>query len=256
MISIQNTENLTGVSISGDYNDLYQLMEAFHIITIDEFSTKHLQYLEISTRVLGVCYDVRHSMQGDREVELVENGMNEDKMKWHSIITPVSNVYYSDNHFYPEMFLVTLVLNALVKLRIRELSKSKYYLDGAFDRRAVWDQPIATIRLFQSEFAKCVQKVLTKASYTRWLKYMNDDYINIENIACQYVDLLNVRYINMDREKRQKKLSAIAKRIAEFESNPEHNEIRAEVLAAAKRYGCSKDNIRLSDVEYPDEIIW
>jgi len=48
----------------------------------------------------------------------------------------------------------------------------------------------------------------------------------------------------------------IAKRIAEFESNSEHNEIRAEVLAAAKRFGCSTDDIRLSDVDYPDEIIW
>ena len=48
----------------------------------------------------------------------------------------------------------------------------------------------------------------------------------------------------------------IAKRIAEFESNLEYNEIRDEVLAAAKRFGCSTDDIRLSDVDYPDKIIW
>ncbi len=29
----------------------------------------------MSTRVLGVCYDVRHAYQGDREIELVDNGM-------------------------------------------------------------------------------------------------------------------------------------------------------------------------------------
>lgn len=30
MITVKNTENLTGVSISGDYNDLENLVDAFH----------------------------------------------------------------------------------------------------------------------------------------------------------------------------------------------------------------------------------
>ena len=94
MLAIKNTPNLTGVTISGDYYDFYNLVEAFHEITINEYSEKRHQYIEISTRVLGLCYDIRHAYQGDREVELVDNNMTEDKMKWHSSITPKSNVYW------------------------------------------------------------------------------------------------------------------------------------------------------------------
>ncbi len=72
MITITNTPNLTGVTISGDFNDLYNLVEAFHEITINEYSEKHHRYIEISTRVLGLCYDIRHAYQGDREIELME----------------------------------------------------------------------------------------------------------------------------------------------------------------------------------------
>jgi hypothetical protein len=32
MIKFENTENLTGVSITGDFDDFYSLVEAFHQI--------------------------------------------------------------------------------------------------------------------------------------------------------------------------------------------------------------------------------
>lgn len=53
MIRITNTPSLTGVTISGDFYDLFNLVEAFHEITIDEFTEKHRSYIEISTRVPG-----------------------------------------------------------------------------------------------------------------------------------------------------------------------------------------------------------
>ncbi|UNC92047.1 DUF6904 family protein [Candidatus Contubernalis alkaliaceticus] len=53
------------------YVDLEALVTALHEITIDEYSEKNSNYIDISTRVLGLCYDVRHAMQGDREVELI-----------------------------------------------------------------------------------------------------------------------------------------------------------------------------------------
>ena len=37
MIIIKNTENLAGVSISGDVYDLDKLVDALYTITIDEF---------------------------------------------------------------------------------------------------------------------------------------------------------------------------------------------------------------------------
>jgi len=256
MLKINNTENLTGVTISGDLNDLKKLIDAFYEITVDEFSEKYANYVDISTRVLGLCYDMRHAMQGDREVELVENGMDEDKMKFHSIITPTNNVYYKCNYLYPEMFFIMLALNKLVKLRIRELTKSKYAYNNALDKNVIWDDTIATIRTFQAEFVKCVKELLTKASFSRWLKLMNDDYINIEEIAGQYVDLYNIKYINMTKEKRLKNLTKIAKKIAEFSYDAEHQEIKEVVAEAAKENSCSEGHIRIKGIEYPEEIEW
>ena len=256
MIIIKNTENLAGVCISGDFNDLDKLVDAFYAITIDEFSEKYQTHNAISIRVLGLCYDVRHAFQGDREVELIDNGMDQDKMKFHSIIVPQSNVYYKCNYLYPEMLFVMLALNELVKLRIRELSKSRYVYNDTLDKNVIWDDTIATIRSFQGEFMKCVKEVLTEASFKRWLTLMNGDYIHIEQIAGQYVDLLNIKYVNMTKEKRLKNLTAISKRIAEYRNDAEHDEIKEVVREAAREHGCCEEDIRLEGIEYPDEFVW
>ncbi|WP_028309585.1 DUF6904 family protein [Desulfitibacter alkalitolerans] len=256
MLIVRNTENLAGVSISGDFYDLDKLVEALYTITIDEFSEKHTKHIRISTRVLGLCYDVRHALQGDREVELLDNEMDEDKMKFHSIITPKKNVYYKCNYLYPEMFFVMLALNELVKIRYKELSKSKSYFTDAFDKNVIWDDTIATIRGFQGEVMKCVKEILSENAFARWLKLMNSDYIYIQNIAGQYIDLLNIKYIAMDREKRLKNFNKIAKRIVEFSSDTDHNEIKKVVVEAAKEYGTCEGNIRIQGVEYPDDVTW
>lgn len=256
MITLQNTRNRAGVCISGDYNDLNALVDAFHEIAIDEFSEKYTNYIDISTRVLGLCYDVRHAMQGDRDVELMDNGMNEDLMRFHSVIAPKKNVYYKCNCLYPEMFFVMIALNELIKLRARTLVKSKYGYNDLLDGKAVWDETIAVIRTFQAKFQKCVRELLTEASFARWLKVMNRDYIGIEEIAGQYIDFLNIEYINMSKEKREKSLTKMARRIAEFQSDKDFIEINEVVKEAALEYGCQKESIRLVGIEYPDDIDW
>lgn len=256
MITIKNTPNLAGVVISGDFNDFYNLVEAFHDIAISEYSERHHQYIEISTRVLGLCYDIRHAYMGDREIELVDNNMTEEIMKWHSIITPKNNVYYSCNYLYPEMFFVMLALNRLVELRIRDLAKTKHIYKGAMDKKVIWDDTIATIRSFQAAFVKCVKDTFTSATFSRWLSVMNSDHIRLENIAGQYVDLWNIKYLDMTKEKRLKNLSIIAKRIAQFSEDSEHEEIKEVVMKAAKEYRCEPGAIRLYGIEYPDEMEW
>jgi len=256
MITIKNTPNLTGVTISGDFNDLHNLVGAFHDIVIDEYSEKHHRFFDISTRILGVCYDVRHACQGDREVELVDNHMNEDKMRWHSIIVPKNNVYYSCNCFYPEMFFVMLALNELVELRNKDLTKAKYIYKQVLDKKVIWDDTIAIIRLFQAEFVKCVKSTFTNTAFVRWLNIMNGDYIGIEDISVQYIDLLNIKYINMTKEKRLKNLSSIAKRIAEFKYDKDHKEIKEVVTRAAREYSCTLGDIKLQGFEYPEDIEW
>lgn len=256
MITIKNTENLAGVTISGDYNDLSSLVEAFYDITIDENSEKYRGYIDISTRVLGLCYDIRHAYQGDREVELTDNNMTEEKMKWHSVIAPKCNVYYSCNYLYPEMFFVMIALNDLVKLRIRNLAKVKYIYSEALDKKIIWDETIAVIRIFQAEFAKCVKDTFTGNTFVRWLNVMNSDYIDIEDFTIQYIDLLNIKYINMTKERRHKSLFSTARRIAEFYYDNDYKEMKKVVAEAARERGCDPGSIQLKGIEYPGNFEW
>ncbi len=252
MIQIKNTPNLTGVEISGDFNDFENLTDAFYQIT----AVDSLAYHNISARILALCYDIRHAMQGDREIELLENGINETIMKFHSMIVPKNNVYYKCNCLYPEMFFVMLALNELVKLRMRNLTKSKHAFDLAFEKDAIWDGPIATIRLFQAKFTACFEEIITENAFNRWLKLMNDRYLCFHEIAVQYVDFLNIKYLKMNHEKRLKNLTTIAKRIAEFHSDADHIEIKEVVTDGAREHGCSENELSLEGMEYPEEILW
>jgi hypothetical protein len=47
---------------------------------------------------------------------------------------------------------------------------------------------------------------------------LNKDYTWLEGYAEQYVDLLNIRFLDMDKEKRLKSLPTIAKRLSEEEA--------------------------------------
>jgi hypothetical protein len=194
---------------------------------------------------------------GDREVEFRDNNMDEDKMKWHSIIAPKNNLYYSCNCLYPEMFFAMLALNELVELRIMDLTKKKYISrDEVLSGKVVWDKDIAAIRAFQAQFAECVKGTIKEVTFTRWNNFMNKGYLLIRWMAGQYVDVLNVRYIKMTKEKRLKNLTSIARRIAEYENDEEHDEIKRLVSKAAKEYSCSEGEIRLHGIEYPEDIIW
>ena len=67
MISAKPTENLTGIILKGNFDDFYW---------------------GVKNRLLAVCYDIRHVYMGDREVKLVDNGVHDEMMKWHSMILP------------------------------------------------------------------------------------------------------------------------------------------------------------------------
>ena len=105
MISIKPTENLTGITICGDYTDFKELVDSIHRMTATEYDPTDL-YFGVKMRLLGMCYDIRHAFMGDRDIIFKDNGMNSDKMKWHSLITPTQNVYYSVNILFPEAIFV------------------------------------------------------------------------------------------------------------------------------------------------------
>jgi len=256
MITVENTDNLAGVTICGDYEDLYNLVDAFHTLTISEDDLKYSEYIYMSIRVLGLCYDIRHASQGDREVVLVDNGMTSDCMVWHEMVVPKKNVYYSCNCMYPEMIYDMMALNELVRIRIEKLSGQKNTNDGLFHKHVVWDEVIANIRFLQSQFNNCVKRTLTPAAYARWINLITSNDSDLYKMPGQYMDLLNNKYHEMDKEEREKSISVITKRISQYKTNPEYIQLSRELEDAAVKLNCPVQKIRFKGLEYPEVIKW
>lgn len=74
MIKINDTNNMIGITIHGDYEDLKTLHHA-----LSDYLRFYFDHQEGSSAyscyetILGLCYDIRHAYQGDRNIETVEN---------------------------------------------------------------------------------------------------------------------------------------------------------------------------------------
>ena len=74
MIKIRNTNNLLGITILGDYEDLSALRDALYYYTELFLSNQdHPDAYDCQQSILGLCYDIRHAYQGDRDFEAVPN---------------------------------------------------------------------------------------------------------------------------------------------------------------------------------------
>lgn len=76
MIAIESTANHAGVTIKGDFFDLYALYDALHEVVGDDYEYPY--FYDVRLRVLALCYDLRHAFMGDREVAFVDNGLDEE----------------------------------------------------------------------------------------------------------------------------------------------------------------------------------
>lgn len=256
MIQIENTENLAGITISGDYYDFYNLVEAFYAVTISEDDARNSRYFDNSTRVLGLCYDIRHAYMGGRGLSLVDNGMDKNLMEFHSQLTPEKNVYFECHYLYPEMFFVVMAINELLEIYIRKNSKPKNEYCGALNKAVIWDNHIAMLRSLQAAFNQCMKETFTPATYSRWQSIINDKYAHVLTMSGFYLDHHNIEFLKLDKKQRMKKLSTVAKRISEHRYDPLHDKYMREAKAAAEEYDCSPSDLIHPGLEYPDEIEW
>ncbi len=207
-------------------------------------------------RVLGLCYDIRHASQGDREIFTEENGIADFHLEAYEKIVPKQNVYFSCNILYPEMILNMMALNELIQLRISQLVKSKYQFDAAFDKKVVWDKSIAVIRMLQAAFQEAVEDVLSGPSFSRWQNLIHNKYIDIYRITGPFIDSWNLKYLKMSREERSKKILTVTKRFAEYRQDSENARYRRAIDQAMAEHGCAEEDLRFNGMDYPEEIEW
>ena len=251
MLTLRNTTNLAGIEISGDYNDLDSLYMSLLLIVGNE--EEYGNYEGSRLRVLGFMYDIRHAFQGDREIDFVSNGMDEDRMRLLEMITPEKNLYFKVNVYYPEVLFVIMALNDFIRLYAKKQAKSAPF--PLLDKENLWDAHISNARLFQSLVANCLKEVVTEASFRRILNLLHKDYKWTDGYTTQYLDMLNIRYLGIgEKEERAKALSTSVKRMVE--KGREYQEIEQGVRETAIANNCSTEDIRLSNWNYPEEIEW
>ncbi len=261
MLNITNTENLTGVKITGTHDDIYEIYEAIERVLGPGESTGLTSF-----RILGVCYDLRHCFMGDREIELVENSYHEHLQKYHEIIHPETNVHFSVNILWLEVMFMTLALDDFVNRYKDDKTFNKMMKEEGFGpeqkdyfalRRF---EDIALVNLFQEKVWNAFREACGEAAYKRLYKKAraNDYYYtvicNYSSFCTHYLDTLEMKYIHSKPEKREKLLATLVRKI--IVQGDDYEQVRREVTAYAKENGIELDQVRLAEEDYPEDLEW
>ncbi len=249
MILIETTPNNAGVTIQGDYWDFDQLYNAIHETVGDD--GEYEAYSATRLRVLALCYDLRHARMGDREFTFVSNGLTDETRLWRGIVAPDMNLYLSILVLWPELLFYALALNDFAELRAAKLSRDSY---NPFENgNVIWDASLAQVRMFQAAVWSCIERTVPPTVLGRIRNLMLHSRTSYANYATQYLDVLNIRFLKLNSEKRVKNISIMAKRLVEMDD--EYWGYWNGINRAARAYGCAPEDIRLQ-IEYPEEIDW
>ena len=248
MLDIKVTENYGGIEVKGDYADFEQLYNSIFEIIGDEEDYPTLEKFRI--QILAFCYDLRHAKQGSREIELVENNMNDEIMKWHSIITPINNVYYKFKYILTQAIFVVYALNIFIDNYKYKKYKSSYYT------KVVYDEAVNIVQEFQSKVIKAIVQILSEKNKKTFLKLFYDREFGTNRLVHQYLELIDCRYLAKNKENRLKGLVNTTKRVIRYWEYQEYIDLEQELIEYAEKNQCDIDDIMIDGTEYPEEIDW
>ncbi|MDD3416923.1 MAG: hypothetical protein PHY47_23505 [Lachnospiraceae bacterium] len=255
MLQTKPTEHLMGITIQGDYNDFSELVDSIYSVTgLDENSEDI--YYGVKNRLLGICYDIRHAYQGDRNVVLVDNNMNRDKMKWHEMITPEQNVYYSVEVLFPEAIFVAAAVPHMY------MFSDKYYGSRA-NKSEMSIPPVpysnmmrdkANLDVLCGGIWQALGQVIGDDELERIIhsyQLAREDYMDY---ATHYIDKCNIELYKTPVDKRKDKLRNIAKRIVK---KPQaYFSMEQNLKYWAKEHKTTIYELKDPKLEYPEKIEW
>lgn len=258
MLKMQPTKNLIGITIQGDYNDFYELVESIYRLTGFDEDESYLYY-GVQNRLLGICYDIRHAFMGDRDIQLEDNGMNQDIMDWHKMITPTQNVYYSVEVLFPEaLFAATAVPQMFYYSSRYYGSKSKKNEESEFAPRqqlyAEYVRDKAYLSLFFAGIWQALGEVIGDEELEKLIRILERQDEFYSSYATHYIDKCNIELITAPVEKRKDKLRNIAKRI--LKKPAAYYKLEESLRYWAKQYGTSIYELEDPRIKYPEDWEW
>ncbi|TCI27698.1 hypothetical protein EVJ27_02950 [Exiguobacterium sp. SH3S2] len=231
MLQASHTPNMTGVLLSGEPEDFRILYDSLHKIVGnvgDELEN------ESAIRILGVCYDIRHTFMGNRNATYIEHGFSDEQLAFLSLVGPKQNLNLAFETLWPEMLYVVFSLETF----IRDYQKTS--------KATIWDPHVTQARILQSAIFKLVEETVTSRQFTSFKKWITEN--SVESILfTQYIDYLNSKWNEMDLEKRKKNFNIFAKRTCQL--TPDYERQKRLVIEAAIEHRCHP-----SEIHFPSEF--
>ncbi len=256
MLSVKPTENLTGVTIQGDFKDLYELVDSIYRITgtNDDMTS---MYWGVQNRLFGVCYDIRHAYMGDRGMTLEENGISHEVAKLHNPILPTQNVYYNVNILFPEaifiaasvpqMYIYSSVYYGMRKKSAKE--DSHFFIPYSNYIRDKANLDVLCAGIWQALGESIGDEELE--SIIGMMYRANENYMYY---ATPYIDKCNIELIKTAVEKRKDKLRNIAKRIVKKPQG--YLDMEKDLQYWAKKYKTTIYELDDPNLEYTEDFEW
>ena len=250
MLTIKPTKKLMGVTIQGDYNDLQELQEAiYRMCGENDIDDPHYS---IRNRLLGLCYDIRHAYQGDRDVELKDNAFTKELSEWHEIKADSKNVYYSVDVLFTEALFIAITVPSLFEDGLAYYGSKRKLSGGRTGYKySYYKTDIAYLSLLCSKIWGALEEVLDTKDFEKLMKLYECSNETYENYAAQYVEKLSRELDVTAVEKRKSKLNGIAKRL--ITKTNSYYAIEEFINDTAKECRCHPSALML-DIPYPETI--
>lgn len=259
MIIMKPTAKLVGINVQGDYYDFDEFVDAAHRITgVWPDENYNDPYYASSNRLLGICYDIRHARQGDREIEVKDNGLNMEIMKWHEIIMQEQTIYYSVNILFPEAIFVATTLESLLDYAAKYYGKNGRKLKEKEELPFCYEytqyvKDCGILRNFAGQIWGALGEAIGEVALENILRAQNP-YQSYVDYAAQYIDKFDIDIIKAKPDKRAGKLKTIAKKIVVPDDS--YYQMYRDMSSAARKYGCSMHELHDPSLEFPEEIDW
>lgn len=239
MLTIQPTELLAGVEISGDYWDFDALIEAISALVGDQ--NRYYDFAGSRQRLLSTCAKLRQASRGEQEIELVANGIHRGITKKRKQIYVEKNVYFSFKLFMPELLFTALALNDFIALYKETVDDSE------------WSLPVTSARLFQAKVATCVEPFMSEEHFIIFLATLHTKSPLFFRYAPQYVDMLNIEYLALSKDEREQQLTAYALRL--LTADDTYEALTQQLLSVTSYSKQALHEISLA-FKYPEMIYW
>ena len=239
MLTIKTTEQLTGVTISGDDWDFVGLIDAISEVIGDE--KRYFDFQASRSRILRLLIDLRKAKSAEKNITFVANGLNKGIKHERNVVGPEKNIYYSVEVLLPEIIFTAIALNDFIQLHHETVDDSD------------WNIEVASIRYFQSLIANVLEEFMDKEQYTMFLLLLHAKRPAFFRYATQYVDVLNLEYLKLSAKERKQSIPLFAIRyLADDEG---YQVLKEELLAISSLQKKELHEYELS-LRYPDQIDW